>query len=256
MLASVARGRLRMKAVREPASLPLFHGELWLARLRRHVPAMARHFPPGHVLARPGQPLATVHVVVSGVLSVASTSRAGRRAVMALVGPHGVLGQEAVLPVASLRSAAEAGMGSVGPEVSAVDIRAVLACTTLVFGPRQLSECAARDPLIALWLAASLSERVRLAERALARALSLPVRDRVLDLLQELAERHGTPTAGGVRVHILLSQDDIGAMVGATRESVNRAFRGLMNSGAVRRENGLYVVCRPGADQPVGPGIS
>ncbi len=246
-----------MKAVHEPASLPLFQGELWLARLRRKIPASVRRFESGHVLTPAGRAPAAVHVVMSGLVSVASTSRAGRRAVLALVGAGGVLGQDAVLPpVPGFGSLPDAGALPEAIGFPAVEVRAVVACTTLAFVARDLSEAAGRDPLIGLWLAASMSARLQDLERALARALSLPVKDRVLDLLLDLAERFGTPTPEGACIEAFLSQDDIGAVVGATRESVNRAFHQLVAAGAVRRESFGYVV-RPMALAQAGePGVS
>jgi CRP/FNR family cyclic AMP-dependent transcriptional regulator len=234
-----------MKAVREPASLPLFHDELWLARLRRIVPAWGRRFPSGHVFARPGQALGAVHVVASGAVSLASSSKAGKKAILALVGPGGVFGQEAIVPPGAVPTAVPSCSAVVGWELTQVQVRAITPCTTLVFAIPQLCEALRRDPFIGSWLAASLAARKLALERALARALSLPVKERVLDVLRELAGAHGRPTPAGIVLEIPLSQDDIGALVGATRESVNRALRQLSQSGSLYRENGTYIVRGP-----------
>jgi CRP/FNR family cyclic AMP-dependent transcriptional regulator len=245
-----------MKSVHESASLPLFHGELWLARLRRIVPSWTRWFPEDSVLAHRGQPLQAVYVVVTGVVALASDSEAGRRAILVLAGPESVLGQEAVVPAAGGENGVPAISLLGNPGFGPLEVRTITPCTTLVFAAAQISKALASEPLIGAWLAASLNARVAALERALARALSLPVRDRVLDLLCELAQSHGVLRSDGVCVSVPLSQDHIGALVGATRESVNRAFRQLASLGFVHREQGWYVLHAPAGDQAEEPGIS
>jgi CRP/FNR family cyclic AMP-dependent transcriptional regulator len=243
-----------MKAVHETASLPLFHGELWLARLRRSVPASRRTLHPGYVLAHPGQPLRSVYVVMSGAVALASTSESGKRAILALVGPGGVLGQVSVLRARGL--SIDCG-GSLGADIPALEVRTQSPCVTLVFAPRQLAAAVESEPLIALWLAASVSAQARVLERALARTLSFPLRQRLLELFLELAETHGRRSPEGVRVQVPLSQEDLAAMVGATRESVNRSLRELGDAGMVDRDpDGTYVLRPPPPAQAGEPGDS
>jgi CRP/FNR family cyclic AMP-dependent transcriptional regulator len=244
-----------MKAVHEPASLPLFHGELSLARLRHSVRGSVRSFAPRVPLARRGQPLGAVHVVLSGVVSLTSTSEGGRRAILALIAPGGVLGQESVLPVAGVNS--ESSLADPAAfEPPHVDAVAFVACTTLVLPASELRATFDRDPPIVAWLAASLGHRVRTLQRSLIRNLSLPVRERVLDVLVELAATYGKRQSWGVIVQIPLSQDNIAALVGATRESVNRALRQLEESGAVCRFDGAYAVRGRDVCHGPEPGIS
>lgn len=250
-----------MRAVREPASLPLFHSQLGLARLRRSVRGSVRHFAPRTPLARHGEPLGVVHVVLSGLVSLTSTSDGGRRSTLALIGPGGVLGQESVLPTEDVTPASPL-FGPLHLQDPHVDAVAFVACTTLVLHSSELRGAFDRDPLIVEWLAASLGQRVRVLQRSLIRNMSLPVRERVLDVLVELAETHGEQRPWGAIVRIPLSQDDLAALVGATRESVNRALRQLQGSGVVCRVEGAYGVCAvrgvhgPDVDQIVEPGVS
>jgi CRP/FNR family cyclic AMP-dependent transcriptional regulator len=112
-----------------------------------------------------------------------------------------------------------------------------------------------RDPWLAAWLAAALMARARAFERALARALVLPVRERLLDVLSELAGSHGVSTNDGIRIPIPLSQEDLGALVGATRESVNRALRQLTASGLIERRGGRYSVSTGTRDDLARPAV-
>jgi CRP-like cAMP-binding protein len=252
-----------MRAVREPASLPLIDSELTLARLRRSVHGSIRSFAARTPVGRHGEPLRVVHVVLSGLVSLTSTSNTGHRAILALVGPGGVVGQEAALAAGGPGSGSPAIAGSLlshpsslEPEPHRVDAEAFVPCTTLALPAPELRGASDRDPLIAAWLAASMGQRVRAMERSLIRSLSLPVKERVADVLREMAWTHGERQPLGVIVRIRLSQDDIAALVGATRESVNRALRQLEAAGDVCRVDGVYAVRGGFGDQSGVPGVS
>jgi CRP-like cAMP-binding protein len=59
----------------------------------------------------------------------------------------------------------------------------------------------------------------------------------------DLAARFGTPVGDGVRIPIVLTQDDLAAMTATTRETVNRVLRRLIREGRVEVERrGRYVV--------------
>jgi CRP/FNR family cyclic AMP-dependent transcriptional regulator len=244
-----------MNAVRQPASLPLFDSEMTLARLRQSVRGTVRSFAPRAPLARHGQPLSAVHVVLSGLVALTSTSEGGRQAILALIGPGGVVGQESVLAMAGV-SIETSLSDPADPEASHVSPVALMVCTTLVLPASELRGAFERDPLIVAWLAATACQRARALERSLIRSLSLPVRERVLDVLLELASTYGERRSRGVTVQIPLSQDAIAALVGATRESVNRALRQLERSGVVSRVDGAYAVRRRDLDQTGEPGVS
>jgi CRP/FNR family cyclic AMP-dependent transcriptional regulator len=243
-----------MKSVPTSASLPLFHGELWLARLRRSLPCSFRRFAPGQVLLQPGEAAEAVYVVDTGVLSVECTSVEGKPAILALLGPGDAFGQETVFREDLFSQLWDRRPGS--PD--AVRVQALSGGSTLLLPIADLAETIRRDPLLSMWFAASLNWKVRALQRALGRALSLPVRDRVLDVLRELAESYGCDTGGRVSLEIPLSQDHIAALVGATRESVNRALRQLMDAGLVRRRDLMYDVSLAAwaPDQDVEPGVS
>jgi CRP/FNR family cyclic AMP-dependent transcriptional regulator len=234
-----------------PASLPLAGGELWLARLRRVIPSWLRRHPRGAILTPQGHALDAVHVVVSGVLSRTVRSTMGKPAVLALLGPGAIAGEEAAF-----------GQPVPGPPPRTVpcadsfdlpEIRAVTPSVTLVVPGAELARALKRDPWLAAWLISALMARVRALERALARTLALPVRERLFDVLCELAEWHGGPTEDGARFPIPLCQEDLGALVGATRESVNRALHQLTASGLIERRGGSYVVQTGTRDERTGP---
>jgi CRP/FNR family cyclic AMP-dependent transcriptional regulator len=69
------------------------------------------------------------------------------------------------------------------------------------------------------------------------------ITDRVEHRLLDLAQRLGRPAPGGTLIPVRLTQDELASMVGATRESVNRAVRALVARGSLDvRGRGRYVV--------------
>lgn len=72
------------------------------------------------------------------------------------------------------------------------------------------------------------------------------VADRIRRRLADLAERLGRPVPGGVQLPCALTQDELASMVGASRETVNRALMAMIRDGAVEvRGRGRYVVPTP-----------
>jgi CRP-like cAMP-binding protein len=84
------------------------------------------------------------------------------------------------------------------------------------------------------------------AHRAAALAADLAwlgVRERLLRRLEDLAERFGTPSEGGTLILLPLTQDDLAALAGTTRESVSRTMGALTRDGRIRvAGRGRYVI--------------
>jgi CRP-like cAMP-binding protein len=69
-----------------------------------------------------------------------------------------------------------------------------------------------------------LARRLRRTNDALADLIFTDVPGRVAKALLSLAERFGTQEADGVRVHHDLTQEELAQLVGASRETVNKAL--------------------------------
>jgi CRP-like cAMP-binding protein len=162
-------------------------------------------FEPGAVVVRAGARLPVPMVVESGAVAVWAALATDARAVLEVLGP--------------------------GDPICPTDERLELvALTRSVIRPDR----AGGDD--------RLPGRVGALHRGLARALCLRAPERVLDVLRDLSGRFGTAVPGGRRIDLPLSQDLLAAIVGATRETVNRAIRALASQGAVVRVGRAYVV--------------
>lgn len=161
-------------------------------------------------LIRQGAPGDGLWLVGSGALRVGAVSHAGRELVLDVLGPGEVAGE---LPGVS----------------SPVGVRALR--------PSRLtpvSDRAAADLLTA---------RAHRAAALAADLAWLSVRMRVARRLEDLAERFGRPVEGGRLILLPLTQDEVAALAGTTRESANRAVRRLVADGSIRvAARGRYVV--------------
>ncbi|MDP8955467.1 MAG: Crp/Fnr family transcriptional regulator [Actinomycetota bacterium] len=210
------------------ASLPLIDPHLvWLARLQRLRGARLQRFYAGEVVMREGEVPDVVAVVAEGAVAVSSRTPCGRVATLSVLGPGDFVGHHAVAsePVPDTLPGVAALVESTVLTVPATSLRAVLP----------------RDTLLLRGFASAVVEQLDRSQAALARALTLPVVDRVRHALRDLAVRFGRRTPAGTTVMLPVSQELLGSITGATRESVNRALRDLRVAGAIRSQDGRYV---------------
>ena len=89
-------------------------------------------------------------------------------------------------------------------------------------------------PEIAEQLLRVLARRLRRTNDALADLIFTDVPGRVAKALLGLAERFGTQEGEGVRVHHDLTQEELAQLVGASRETVNKALADFSSRGWMR----------------------
>jgi CRP/FNR family cyclic AMP-dependent transcriptional regulator len=157
--------------------------------------------PAGRVIVRQGEPASGVSVVTDGALLESAVDDDGRVLGLDVLGPGDAVG------------------GMHGSPATA-DVRALIAARLRPVGPDRAG-----------WLLDG--RRQRLADLAVQLAW-LGVTDRVASRLEDLAERFGRPTPGGTVVRLALTQEDLAALCGTSRESANRALRSLRDDGRVQ----------------------
>ncbi len=146
------------------------------------------------------------------------------------------------------------GPGELFGEISALDGQ-VRSATVTALEPCQLARIDHRDfsafldqhPSVSRKLLVVLARRVRtLSDRVEARAF-LDVPARLAKCLVALANAYGKRSPEGVRVELRLSQQELGELVDATRESVNKLLRDWKRRGLVTHGQLAIVVHRPEA---------
>jgi CRP-like cAMP-binding protein len=227
-----------MQTLRQPASLPLDDGSFWPAGLVSLASSRSVCVAQGEVFVREGGTAPSWHFLRAGAVSVSCTSRSGRLCILAILGRGDLLTPARQHP---------GDRSSVGPQA-----QALVESTLFVAPSADIEHLLQEDGEIAMWICSRLERQAERGQAALARIIGLRVRHRVLETLLDLARRHGRPAGDGTRVSFPLSQEMLGSMVGATRESVNRAMRSLEIEGAVRRSGNSYIVLTGSQGQGAG----
>ena len=165
-------------------------------------------------------------VVVRGRVKVCSHSEDGKELVLNLINAGEVVGEIALLDGAD-RTA---------------DAVTLTETELMVLERRDFVPFLQRHPDACMRLFAVLCERLRKTSELLEEALFLEGPSRLAKRLVHLAEVFGKPVSGGVRIDIPLSQQQLGNMVGMSRESMNKQLKQWRQDGLIRTENGHYVL--------------
>jgi CRP/FNR family transcriptional regulator len=188
--------------------------------------AVHRRYRKGSVIFVQGEQGDRCFTIVSGAVKISAYHPDGREAVMAVLGPGDIFGELSLFEQAA-RSADAAAIEDT--ELLSLDSAAV-------------TEAITAHPQLGLSLLRVLGRRLRLTNEALQDIAFFDVPGRVARRLADLAEAHGVQQAEGTLIDLPLSQESLAQMVGATRESVNKALSTLRRRGLVDRVGRRYVV--------------
>jgi CRP-like cAMP-binding protein len=92
------------------------------------------------------------------------------------------------------------------------------------------------SPKATLWMLRSVLSRLRDSDRARAEFASSDAAGRLARRLAELADQHGQPVDGGVRITLPLSQEELAGWTGASREAIAKALAQFRNRGWLSTE--------------------
>jgi CRP/FNR family transcriptional regulator/CRP/FNR family cyclic AMP-dependent transcriptional regulator len=99
-------------------------------------------------------------------------------------------------------------------------------------------------PRIAIQVMNVLSQRLRQTDAMIEDLLFLDVHGRVAKKLLDLADLHGVRTPDGIRIDMKLTQSDLAALVGASRESVNKVLGYFVDKRFVSTEKRKITILR------------
>lgn len=187
---------------------------------------VSRRYRRGSVVFVQGEQGERCFAIVSGAVKISAYHSDGREAVLAMLGPGDVFGELSPFDEAPRSADATAAEDT---ELLSLDGGA-------------LREAIGRHPQIGLALLRVLSKRLRLANESFQDVAFFDVGGRLARRLAELATTHGVKQDGGVLIDMPISQERLAQMIGATRESVNKALAALTRRGLVKRSGRRYVV--------------
>ncbi len=165
-------------------------------------------------------------VLVHGRAKVSTLSADGREATLGLIEDGDVFGEISMLD---------------GGERTAT-VAALEPCELLVLERRDVLTFLERHPQTAVKLLHTLCRRLRLATLMTEDALFLPLSARLAKRLLLLAQHCGRPTPQGIRLGLKLSQQELGHLIGGTRESVNQQLRRWKDEGLIAVDEGYLVI--------------
>ncbi len=180
--------------------------------------ARVRVYPRNSAVYLPRDDDHSVFLLVSGRIRLCSITPDGKQAILAFVEPGELFGELALVHQNAREERAEA----------AVDATVVqLARTTLV----SLME---QSPHLSLGVTKLIGLRRIRIERRLRSLLFRSSRDRLLQLLMDLADDYGQPHPLGVAIGISVSHQDLASIIGATRETVTHVLGELVHEGVLK----------------------
>jgi len=162
----------------------------------------------GSVLFAEGDEGDHLYVITEGKLKLGTSSGDGRENLLSILGPGEMFG--------------ELSLFDPGPRTSTAT--AVTDAKLLSLGQEKLLPWLADNPNVALHLLARLAQRLRRTNEAVGDLVFSDVPGRVAKALIDLGERFGKQTDEGLFVHHELTQEELAQLVGASRETVNKAL--------------------------------
>lgn len=181
----------------------------------------------GDVIFREGDPGDALHVVLAGRVRISSASDTGVEAILATLRPGQFYGSLALIDGAP-RSAA-----AIAVEPSEI----------LILPREAFRRLVAEVPAIRDHVLAALASEIRRLTDHVEELHFLDIAGRLAAHLGRLADEQGTTLEDGtIRLDGPLRQGELAAMVGSTRQSVNRFLGYLVDDGLVRVERDSIVV--------------
>ena len=196
--------------------------------------AIVERYRAGAPIFSKGDPGSSMMAVLTGQVMISVLSLDGKQVVLNIINEGEIFGEIALLD---------------GKERSA-DAAAMANSELLVVARRSFLPLLDR-PALTRELLSVLCERLRRTSEQVEDVLFLDVEARIAKVLLRLAQGR-TPASRGARIALRISQRELGNLVGATRESVNKHLQALRRSGVITLENGAIVIHNPAALESFG----
>ncbi len=180
----------------------------------------------GEVLFNEGDDGNQLYVVTEGKIKLGRTSPDGRENLLAILGPSQMFGELSFFDPGPRSATATA--------VTDVDVRSL--------GHEALSPVLREHPDVAMALLNQLAGRLRRTNEVVGDLVFSDVPGRVAKALLDLASRFGRKADDGVHVNHDLTQEELAQLVGASRETVNKALADFASRGWLRLEPRSVVI--------------
>ena len=180
----------------------------------------------GDVLFHEGDSGDRLYIVLDGKVKLGRSAADGRENLLAVMGPGQMFG--------------ELSLFDPGPRSATVT--AVTDATFASLSHEDLLRWLEGRPTVARSLLNQLAARLRKSNDVVADLVFSDVPGRVAKALLDLADRFGRSADDGVHVHHDLTQEELAQLVGASRETVNKALADFASRGWIRQEPRSVVI--------------
>ena len=169
----------------------------------------------GSILFKEGDDGEHLYVIIDGKLKLGTASGDGRENLLSILGPGEMFG--------------ELSLFDPGPRTSTAT--AVTDAKLLSLSHEKVIPWLKQNPEVSLQLLTRLSQRLRRTNEAVGDLVFSDVPGRVAKALIDLGERFGKTSAEGLLVNHDLTQEELAQLVGASRETVNKALADFAGRG-------------------------
>jgi CRP/FNR family cyclic AMP-dependent transcriptional regulator len=180
----------------------------------------------GEILFNEGDDGNQLYVVTDGKIKLGRTSPDGRENLLAILGPGQMFGELSFFDPGPRSATATA--------VTDVELKSL--------GHEALSPVLNAHPDVAHALLNQLAGRLRRTNEVVGDLVFSDVPGRVAKALLDLASRFGRRADDGVHVNHDLTQEELAQLVGASRETVNKALADFASRGWLRLEPRSVVI--------------
>lgn len=180
----------------------------------------------GDVLFNEGQLGDQMYIITEGKVKLGHTSPDGRESILAILGPGELLGELSLFDPGPRTATA----------VALTDVSA------LGLGHQALRPWLTGRPEVAESLLQALAQRLRRTNETLADLVFSDVPGRVAKALLELGDKFGQQMPDGIHVTHDMTQEELAQLVGASRETVNKALADFAARGWIKLESRSVVL--------------
>jgi CRP-like cAMP-binding protein len=213
--------------------LPIFQG-LDDATLEALAADIRSHFVEARqVIAHKGDSVSAVIIVARGRVQIATVTKDGDCSVLGFLGPGALIGDAAVL---------DQGGVFLDDGAFAVSATAQEDCLFLAIDRSVFLQHMESNVRLACNVARALARRLRMMIVRDAWLTSLDVPSRLARFILWLAGQEGVCDGGQAQLGLRVPQEQLGALIGATRESVNKHLRDWSRLGIVEHAGGRIMI--------------
>lgn len=173
-----------------------------------------------------GQAGDSLHIVLQGRVKVSLLSEEGKEAILSILGTGEVFGE----------------MSLFDGEPRSATVTTMEASRFLVLHRQTFLPFLQSRMHVMLKLIAEMSKRLRATNDLVGNLSFLNLSARLARILLNLVQQYGKVTNQGIVIGLKLSQEELGHLVGVSRESVNRQLRLWTEAGLIDYDHGTLIV--------------